>query len=111
MVLILDHVNGVYDDHRLENLRLVCANCNATLDTHCGRTNRLPQVERACLQAGAPLFPRSERHRCCSRACGQRAPRRRGPQPAARRVQRAPYDQLLREIDELGSLGVGASTG
>ena len=28
--LILDHINGVRDDHRIENLRIVCANCAAT---------------------------------------------------------------------------------
>ncbi len=37
MSLILDHINGVRDDHRLGNLRIVCPNCNATLDTHCGK--------------------------------------------------------------------------
>lgn len=35
MSLILDHVNGVNNDNRLENLRILCPNCNATLDTHC----------------------------------------------------------------------------
>ena len=33
MALILDHVNGVPTDNRLENLRIVCPNCAATLDT------------------------------------------------------------------------------
>lgn len=33
--LILDHINGINNDHRIENLRIVCPNCNATLDTHC----------------------------------------------------------------------------
>ena len=35
MSLILDHINGIYNDNRIENLRIVCPNCNATLDTHC----------------------------------------------------------------------------
>ncbi len=42
--LILDHVNGDRYNNRLENLRIVCPNCNATLDTHCRgmNWNRLP---------------------------------------------------------------------
>jgi len=35
MSLIIDHINGKNDDCRLENLRIVCPNCNATLETHC----------------------------------------------------------------------------
>ena len=35
--LILDHINGVADDWRPANLRLVCPNCNAQLPTHAGR--------------------------------------------------------------------------
>ena len=37
MSLILDHINGIYNDNRLNNLRIVCPNCNATLDTHAGK--------------------------------------------------------------------------
>lgn len=37
MSLILDHINGIHDDNELKNLRIVCPNCNATLDTHCGK--------------------------------------------------------------------------
>jgi hypothetical protein len=40
MSLILDHVNGVHNDNRLENLRIVCPNCNATLPTHCGKKKK-----------------------------------------------------------------------
>lgn len=39
MPLILDHINGVRDDHRLDNLRFVCGNCNLQLDTTNGKNN------------------------------------------------------------------------
>jgi hypothetical protein len=111
MSLILDHVNGVADDNRLFNLRIVCANCNATLDTHCGRNLRRPPAERACELCGGRFRPRREGQRFCSRACGQRAPRRRGPQPATRRVERPPYAQLVAEIEASSVLAVGRRYG
>ena len=57
MSLILDHINGRRDDHRLENLRILCPNCAATLDTHCGRKNRLEASDRECLRCGSALQP------------------------------------------------------
>jgi hypothetical protein len=40
MSLILDHINGIHNDNRIENLRIVCPNCNATLNTHAGKNNK-----------------------------------------------------------------------
>ena len=50
MALILDHINGVPNDNRLENLRIVCPNCAATLDTHCGRKNLLRERDLRALR-------------------------------------------------------------
>lgn len=35
ITLILDHINGINNDNRIENLRFVCPNCNSQLSTHC----------------------------------------------------------------------------
>ena len=43
--LILDHKNGVNNDHRLENLRFTCPNCDATLETHCQGSKALKLKE------------------------------------------------------------------
>lgn len=37
LVLVLDHKNGVNNDHRFENLRLLCPNCNSQTETFSGR--------------------------------------------------------------------------
>lgn len=37
LIMILDHINGVNNDNRKENLRLLCPNCNAQQTTFCGR--------------------------------------------------------------------------
>lgn len=34
LVVIIDHISGNSDDNRLENLRLVCSNCDANLPTY-----------------------------------------------------------------------------
>lgn len=93
MSLILDHINGVPNDHRLENLRILCPNCNATLDTHCGRNARLPA--RRCVHCEREFQPAEPRQRFCSRACGWKSPERKGARHDLRRVERPPYDELL----------------
>jgi len=37
MPLILDHINGINNDNRLENLRFVCSNCDSQLPTYKSR--------------------------------------------------------------------------
>ena len=37
IVLILDHINGIRNDHRLMNLQFVCPNCNSQLPTFAGK--------------------------------------------------------------------------
>jgi hypothetical protein len=46
LVLRLDHINGVPNDHRLENLRLVCPNCDSQLPTFCKGSKKLPSSAR-----------------------------------------------------------------
>ena len=110
MSLILDHINGIPDDNRLENLRIVCPNCAGTLETHCGRKNRL--VERECALCGAVFVPRSRKQRYCSGACGTRHSNgRRTPRPERRKVERPPYEQLIEDVASMSFLAIGRKYG
>jgi hypothetical protein len=40
MPLILDHINGINNDNRLENLRFVCSNCDSQLPTYKARNKK-----------------------------------------------------------------------
>jgi hypothetical protein len=107
MSLILDHINGDAVDNRLENLRIVCPNCAATLDTHCGRN--LARVFEC--EACGRTFTRRAAQRHCSRECGQRSPLAQEAQRALRRVERPPYEQLLAEVAASGWSAVGRRYG
>jgi len=111
MGMILDHVNGVSNDHRLENLRIVCPNCAATLDTHCARSRRVTRSKQSCLRCGASFRPKTASQRYCSRACGSRWDRSGIPRPVTRRVDRPPYPQLMREVQALGFCATGRRYG
>ena len=57
--LILDHINGINNDHRRENLRILCPNCAAGLETHCGRNNSKKRPDKLCPDCGKKINQRS----------------------------------------------------
>jgi hypothetical protein len=114
MAMILDHINGVRNDNRIENLQIVCPNCAATLDTHCGRKNRVPKSKRSCRRCGRTFVPGRPQQRYCSRECGTRWDRsqlRGSAIQAYRRVERPPYEQLLAAIEATSYCAVGRKYG
>jgi len=53
----LDHVNGVRDDNRIENLRMVCPNCDSQLETFSGRNLKYTKkkIIRLCKGCGKEI--------------------------------------------------------
>jgi 5-methylcytosine-specific restriction endonuclease McrA len=110
--LILDHMNGRGRDHRLENLRIVCPNCAATLDTHCGRNIRMID-DRVCAECGREFRPRHLDQRYCSLYCGihHERPHLRVPRPETRKVPRPTYEQLKDDLAHMSWVAVGRKYG
>ena len=84
--LILDHINGMNNDHRLENLRIVCPNCNAGLKTHCVG-NRKYKKKRYYCSCGNEISKGAKKCKECSSV-------------NQRKVERPSYEQLLKDIEE-----------
>jgi hypothetical protein len=105
--MILDHINGVRDDNRLENRRIVCPNCNAGLDTHCGKGARLPIVPQDCPGCGETFAPNRVRQKYCSAACAYEHM----PRPQQRRTVRPPLEDLLEGVAAFGYEALGRRHG
>ena len=85
--LILDHINGVHNDNRIENLRIVCPNCNAGLDTFAGRNNKKETIVKTC-DCGNPMSKLASNCFKC--------------RTYKRKVERPSIDQIIKEVEEIG---------
>jgi len=111
MSLILDHINGISDDNRLENLRIVCPNCNATLPTHCRGSKYRKEIK---IEQKEIEIKHKEKIYCkcgniknkSSRECSKCS------NISQRKVKERPDKEiLLKEIKELGYTGTGRKYG
>lgn len=48
LVLVLDHINGINNDNRLENLRFLCPNCNSQTDNFAGKNKKYKKPTLLC---------------------------------------------------------------
>ena len=111
MALVLDHINGVSNDHRLENLQIVCANCAATLETHCGRNVPRERICPGCRQAFVPSSTPPSVLLAKSVSGGKWRTTPGIPQPGIRRVERPSYEQLMEDVRTMSFLAVGRKYG
>lgn len=51
ITLQLDHINGIHNDHRLENLRILCPNCHSQTETYAGRSSADDQLKKKRVKA------------------------------------------------------------
>lgn len=66
LTLILDHINGINNDDRLENLRWVCPNCNQQLETTNGKNRKNYSKKYYCIDCGKELSGDFQRCKSCA---------------------------------------------
>ena len=95
MSLILDHINGIFNDNRLENLRIICPNCNATTETFCNGTR---EKKRYYCECGNEIVKTSKKCSDCNNK-------------TYRKVERPPYEELVKLVAENGYSATGRQYG
>jgi hypothetical protein len=105
--LILDHKNGNHYDWRLENLQIVCPNCNATLDTHCGKNVSKRNVELKTL--GFDINKKTDLRKSSKNKFI--TPKQLAFQTRIRKKERPHLNVLIKDVSELGYVGTGKKYG
>jgi len=97
--LQLDHINGVNDDNRFDNLRFLCPNCHSQTETF-GARNHKKKDKPKCRDCGGKVSERSKSGLCIK--CNGKA---------NRKADRPSKDILLSQVKELGYVGTGKMYG
>ena len=97
LVLQIDHTNGVSNDNRISNLRILCPNCHSQTHTYAGRNNKKPKNKYPCPSCGKE---RKHYTKALCISCGHR------------KVPLPSKEELLLQLKEVGSLvGLGRKYG
>lgn len=96
LTLQLEHVNGVWNDNRLENLMLLCPNCHSQTSTYAGRSKKQIHV----CSCGNPKGKSSKLCQECA-----------GSQPRKKNIDWPEITELKEMVYNLGYSGTGRELG
>jgi hypothetical protein len=99
--LHLDHINGINNDNRLENLRFLCPNCHSMTETYCGKQLKGKVfIEHKCIDCDDTICTDATR---CRRCAGLHCNRTKIIWPN--------HEELQSMVNELGYRGTGKKLG
>lgn len=102
--LQIDHINGVGNDNRLENLRILCPNCHTQTNTFAGRNLKQNKPNCFfCCNCSSLISKYSKKQLC--RKCAAKI------EGAKRRKERPPLDVLKAKVKNQGYCATGREYG
>ena len=100
LVMVLDHINGVRDDNRYENLRMLCPNCNSQQETFAGKKNKRYYYCKKCNNE----ITKQSKSKLCKSCYGKfYVPKKVKDRPSK--------EQLIKEVEETNYCAVGRKYG
>lgn len=100
--LHLDHINGIRDDNRLENLRFLCPNCHSQTDSYCGKANK--KCQTTICECGTVISSRSTRCRSCEKVYSLRVSR-------GSKIEWPSVEELLKRLETTSWCGLARELG
>lgn len=92
LVLQLDHINGINNDNRIENLRLLCPNCHTQTETYAGKRK---EMQYHCIKCYKSITKYSKSGLC--KKCSQIA-RNENPETTCRKIMSHPTKKELEQM-------------
>ena len=97
LIMILDHINGINNDNRLDNLRLLCPNCNTQVPTFAGKN--IVRVVNNCLDCGKKIAIVSKRCKNCQKNL-PRYDKRKVDRPSKEDLEKMLWEETITKIAE-----------
>jgi predicted RNA-binding Zn-ribbon protein involved in translation (DUF1610 family) len=98
--LHLDHVNGISNDNRIENLRLLCPNCHSQTETYAGKNIKKKKKTYNCVDCGVEITRDSTRCVPCNL-----------PITSAPKIEWPSVEELTKMVGETSYLAVSRKLG